>query len=224
MARKQMTKGKCEYCGREMTKSGLTKHLADCLKRQEAISRGAGTPQKIFHLQVLDAYGGDFWLHLEMNGQAKLRDLDEYLRAIWLECCGHLSQFSIGGWSGDEISMSRKAEQVLEEGMTLTHIYDFGTSSETLVKVIASRFGKPTTRRPIALMARNNMPEAQCIKCENPATHFCQECLYEDDTSGMLCDKHVKRHPHHNYGEPIPLVNSPRLGMCGYDGPAEPPY
>ena len=27
-------------------------------------------------------------------------------------------------------------------------------------------------------------------------------------------------HPHDQYGEPIPLVNSPRLGMCGYDGPA----
>ncbi|WP_127011414.1 hypothetical protein ACF3DV_03465 [Chlorogloeopsis fritschii PCC 9212] len=27
-----------------------------------------------------------------------------------------------------------------------------------------------------------------------------------------------------NYGEPIPLVNSPRLSLCGYDGPAEPPY
>ena len=26
------------------------------------------------------------------------------------------------------------------------------------------------------------------------------------------------------YGDPISLVNSPRLGMCGYDGPAEPPY
>ena len=33
-------------------------------------------------LQVLDAYGGDFWLHLEMKGNATLEDLDDYLRAI----------------------------------------------------------------------------------------------------------------------------------------------
>jgi hypothetical protein len=39
-----------------------------------------------------------------------------------------------------------------------------------------------------------------------------------------LCDEHAEDHPHDNYGEPIPLCNSPRMGQCGYDGPAEPPY
>jgi hypothetical protein len=50
--------------------------------------------------------------------------------------------------------------------------------------------------------------------------------LYEADENGVwfLCDEHVKNHPHDEYGDPLPLVNSPRLGMCGYDGPAEPPY
>jgi len=58
----------------------------------------------LYHLQVQDDWGGDFWLHLEMPGKATLEDLDYYLRAIWLECCGHLSQFSLKRW-GDEISM-----------------------------------------------------------------------------------------------------------------------
>jgi hypothetical protein len=48
--------------------------------------------------------------------------------------------------------------------------------------------------------------------------------MYEDESAGTLCAAHIKRHPHKNYGDPIPLVNSPRLGMCGYTGPAEPPY
>ena len=30
--------------------------------------------------------------------------------------------------------------------------------------------------------------------------------------------------PHDNYREPIPVVNSPRMGRCGYTGPAEPIY
>jgi hypothetical protein len=50
------------------------------------------------------------------------------------------------------------------------------------------------------------------------------ECVYEMDEQGTLCDEHARNHPHDNYGEPMPLVNSPRVGMCGYDGPAEPPY
>ena len=227
MERRKRSRGRCGYCGREMTKGGLSRHLADCPQRQEIIAtadRGTGQAQTLYHLKVEDAYGGDFWLHLEMSGTATLKKLDDYLRAIWLECCGHLSQFSIGGWRGDEISMSRKAEQVFEPGIVLTHIYDFGTSSETLIKVVGVRQDKPTTRHPIALMARNDLPEAQCLKCERPATYYCAECVIEDDTSGLLCNVHVKRHPHDNYGELIPIVNSPRLGMCGYDGPAEPPY
>ncbi len=50
------------------------------------------------------------------------------------------------------------------------------------------------------------------------------ECLIEEDVWGTLCEKHAKTHPHDNYGEPIASVNSSRLGMCGYNGPAEPPY
>ncbi len=183
-----------------------------------------GKEQKLYHLQVQDAWEGIFWLHLEMNGSATLGDLDNYLRAIWLECCGHLSQFSIGGWAGEEIPMDTRAERVFEEGMVLTHIYDFGTSSETLVRVVAVREGRSLTHHPIVLIARNNQPEVPCVECGQPASWLCMECLYELDEPGTLCDKHAQNHPHEDYGDPIPLVNSPRVGMCGYDGPAEPPY
>ncbi|MDS4020424.1 MAG: hypothetical protein RKR03_07930 [Candidatus Competibacter sp.] len=89
---------------------------------------------------------------------------------------------------------------------------------------MGTRQGKPTTTHPIALMARNLMPEAKCIQCDEPAAWLCTECLIEHEVWGTLCDKHAKTHPHDDYGEPIPLVNSPRLGLCGYDGPAKPPY
>ena len=73
-------------------------------------------------------------------------------------------------------------------------------------------------------MARNSLPEASCIQFSCAALWFCMEFLYEEEESGTLCDEHAQGHPHADYGEPIPLVNSPRLGMCGYDGPAGPPY
>src|SRR5687767_7756630 len=132
MPQHKRSRGKCIFCGREMSKSGLSKHLAICPERQKAINSTADNPntvQTLYHLQVQDAYAKDFWLHLEMNGTATLNDLDRYLRAIWLECCGHLSRFSIGGWQGGEIGKRRKAEQVFSPGVELTHIYDFGTSS-----------------------------------------------------------------------------------------------
>jgi hypothetical protein len=227
VAGRKQSKGSCAYCGKEATKSGMSKHLATCPERQAAIAQAEkkkGSSEVLFHLRVQDAYRGDFWLDLEMRGSKTLQDLDTYLRAIWLECCGHLSQFSFGRGFADEVGMRRKIGEVFATGAQVTHIYDFGTSSETLVKAVGVREGKPTIPKAIALMARNNMPENQCIECDQSATHLCIECLIEEETWGTLCDKHVESHPHDNYGEPIPLVNSPRLGMCGYDGPADPPY
>lgn len=227
MARGKQSRGKCVFCGREMTGGGLTRHLAACPERQEAVSAAnqkSDQEQVLYHLRVRDAYLPDFWLHLEVNGSATLEDLDHYLRAIWLECCGHLSQFSIGGWRGGEIAMRTRAERVFRPGLELTHIYDFGTSSETLIKVVGVRKGKPLTRHPIFLMARNDPPEARCMECGQAASWYCVECLYELDQPGTLCDEHAEVHPHEDYGRPMPLVNSPRVGMCGYSGPAEPPY
>jgi len=210
-----------------MTKGGLTRHLSACSQRQEAIDAAdqkRGQEQVLYHLRVQDAYLPDFWLHLEMNGSATLGNLDSYLRAIWLECCGHMSQFSIGGWSGDEIPMRTRIDRVFQPGVELTHIYDFGTSSETLVKAVGVREDRPLTRHPIVLMARNNPPEVVCMECDQPASWLCMECIYELDKSGTLCDEHVEGHPHEDYGDPMPLVNSPRMGMCAYCGPADPPY
>lgn len=227
MPRGKQSKGKCAYCGQETTKGPMAKHLDTCPQRQQAIAQaeqGTGATETLYHLRVQDAYRPAFWLDLEMRGSATLNDLDRYLRAIWLECCGHLSQFSIGGWSGGEIAKRRRIAEAFAPGVELTHIYDFGTSSETLIRPVGTRVGKPTTKHPIALMARNLIPEAECMECGQPATWLCMECLYEQKGSGWLCAKHVKKHPHDNYGEPLPLVNSPRLGLCGYDGPADPPY
>jgi len=226
VTRKQ-SKGICAYCGKELSKAGMTKHLMTCPQRQEAIALAEakkGSSEQLYHLRVQDAYRNEFWLDLEMQGSKTLKVLDDYLRAIWLECCGHMSQFSLGGAFAREVAMQRKLSDVFLHEGSLTHVYDFGTSSETVVKCVEVREGKPTTSKAIALMARNKMPDYVCIECGKPATHLCMECLIEDQTEGTLCDQHTQDHPHDNYGEPMRLVNSPRMGMCGYDGPAEPPY
>lgn len=227
MRERKQSSGKCSYCGQEVSKAGMTRHLSACLRRQEAIALaegGSGAGETLYHLRVQDASRSQFWLDLEMRGSAKLTSLDSYLRAIWLECCGHLSEFTIGGWTGQEIAKGRRADQVFGSGVQLTHLYDFGTTSYTLIKMVAQRQGKPATRHAIALMARNLPPEERCIECGKPAAWLCMECLIEHDVWGTLCDEHAATHPHRDYGEPVPLVNSPRVGMCGYSGPAEPPY
>lgn len=73
-------------------------------------------------------------------------------------------------------------------------------------------------------MARNAPPDMRCMECEEPASTLCLECVYEEDGDGALCAAHTKVHPHDDYGPPLPLVNSPRMGVCGYAGPTDPPY
>ncbi len=225
MSNRQKPKGNCVFCGHSFSEAGMSKHLKACVERvnkYSAIESNSSKKINLFHLLVQDAYGGDFWLHLEMNGNAKLLELDKYLRAIWLECCGHLSEFSYDRWN-DEIAKNSIAKKVFEPGIEIYHIYDFGDSSETKIKVIGEREGAALTKYPIFLMAQNDPPEYACKDCGKKAKWLCLECMYnnEDDT---FCDEHIEAHPHEEYGGPIEIVNSPRLGMCGYDGPAKPPY
>jgi len=226
MPRGKQSKGNCVACGAEILKNGVAKHLGACPARRTLVlasDQNKGKPEKIWHLRVQSADADEFWIDLEMRSSATLKKLDDYLRAIWLECCGHLSEFSLGGWGSAKVGMGRKAGDVFKPGVKLTHIYDFGTSSTTLIKVVGSREGRPLTQHPIALLVRNQMPETECLKCKQPSRWLCMECMIDENMWGTLCNTHVKTHPHKDY-EPVRLVNSPRLGLCGYDGPAEPPY
>jgi hypothetical protein len=227
MSESGKTEGACAFCGKRATRGGMSRHLRSCTARKQAVAAadaGAGEGETMLHLQVQDAHGGAFWLHLEMRGTAPLKKLDEYLRAIWLECCGHLSEFSSGGWGGNKIGMTRRAQDAFAPETELTHTYDFGTSTVTLVKAVDRRTGKPLSRHPITLMARNEMPAAECAECDQAGAYLCLECMYEGEGHPVLCEAHAKSHPHEEYGDPMPLVNSPRSGECGYTGPAEPPY
>ena len=110
MPRGKPSKGKCAYCGQEVTKGGVTKHLSACPKRQAIIEKAERTrdeSETLYHLRVQDAWRSEFWLDLEVRGSATLKEVDGYLRAIWLECCGHLSRFSLGGWQGQEMPTIR---------------------------------------------------------------------------------------------------------------------
>ncbi len=111
-----------------------------------------------------------------------------------------------------DVGKARKADLIFEPGLVLRHLYDFGTTSETDIKVVEAHEGKATSKHPITLLARNQMPKAVCQECGEPAKWLCIECLYEENATGHLCDEHVEGHPHENYGEPMPLVNSPRIG------------
>ena len=175
---------------------------------------------KILHL-VANGYG-PYWLHLEVQGDVRLTVLDAFLRAIWLECCGHMSQFCIDGadyvsGAADELgakTMDVTLEDVFAPGTTCTYEYDFGTTTELTRRVVGERLG-PRQRQAGQVLARNTPPVFACVACGKAATQVCTQCIYDDE--GWLCDACA---PEHACGDDmcLPVVNSPRVGMCGYPG------
>ncbi len=70
----------------------MTNHLKACWQRHTIAVPGKATP-RWFHLVVEARYAPDYWLHLQAPANCTFGDLDGLLRAIWLECCDHLSAF-----------------------------------------------------------------------------------------------------------------------------------
>ncbi len=226
---RQISKGTCTFCHGEFSKASMTRHLESCEQRV-AIQAEAGSHQKAqktgaFHLVVEGYRLPMYWMHLEVSAGTTLATLDRFLRDTWLECCGHLSAFEIGGvrysvdaaiyeWDTGSKNMQVPLDQVLHPGQTCSYEYDFGSTTELTLKVISER-EVPAKKKAIEILARNNLPLVSCDVCGKPATTTCTQCIYED--KGWLCDACAKDH---ECGEEMlwPMVNSPRAGVCGYTG------
>lgn len=222
------TKGQCRFCHAAYSKMGMTKHLQTCAERRRRgnETRPGSTRQvRLFHLLVAGRHAPEYWMHLEVPAATTLTTLDQFLRDTWLECCGHLSAFRIAGdsyvssvdreYGFDDRSMRGvKLGAVLGVGDQCIHEYDFGTTTELTLRVVAEREGA-TTRPVVAVLARNEPPQIACEQCGRAATQVCSQCSYEG--AGWLCDACAKTHA---CGEEmfLPVVNSPRVGMCGYTG------
>lgn len=226
---RQTSKGTCSFCHREFSKASMTRHLETCEQRA-AIQAEEGSHQKArqtraFHLVVAGYRLPMYWMHLEVSAGTTLATLDRFLRDTWLECCGHLSAFEIGGvrytvdaglydWDTSGKNMQVRLDKVLKPGQTCSYEYDFGSTTELTMKVISEQ-EVGVQKKAIQILARNNLPLVPCDMCGEPATTFCTQCVYED--KGCLCNACAKDH---ECGEEmlLPMVNSPRAGVCGYTG------
>ena len=220
---RQSSKGTCSLCNGSYAKSAISRYLKACQARKAENDAQAakGSGKMIFHLQVEGLYSPRYWTHIEIAANATLQDLDSFLRAFWLECCGHLSSFEIAGESfisekieaGDR-SMNIALSKVMAPGMKFEYIYDFGTSTELSIKAISARKGLAQGKE-VRIMARNDPPDIRCDVCGKPATGIC--CVCSDEDTGRVCEECGKSH---ECGEDmlLPVVNSPRVGMCDYTG------
>ena|SRR3989338_3208957 len=214
MKRKIESIGTCRLCKQNFSYNEIQKHLSACKPYLD--DKG----NKNVFLIKAEMY--PFWVYFEAEENLTLKRVDRFLRELWLECCGHLSAFTIKNQrysvyeeelDFDEKSMNIKIGNVLEKGTKFNYEYDFGTTTELLLVCISSKTGD----NGIRVIARNNLPAFSCEKCGKTAKNVCSTCIW--NFKGFVCTACSKKH---KCGEEylLPIVNSPRVGMCGFTGDA----
>lgn len=203
-----MTKGNCYLCGRTFAKGSFKSHI---LSKHSADGE---TLQECALLKVEGLWEKEYWLYLDMPLTSTLKSLDSFLRSIWLECCGHMSAFCTK--YGDEVGKAKKIGS-FELGSKLNYVYDFGSSTELSVTFV-SHTNRPKQQRAVRLIARNEPMAFACRYCGAPASEICSDFTYdEENPNPFLCgDCMEKRADEIDWT--LPVVNSPRMGVCGYCG------
>ena len=201
--------GNCQLCGARVRKAAMARHLVKCIEASSDGVRG-----RVVLLRAYQTGSPTYWLHVAARREAKLAELDRLLRDVWLECCGHLSEFYDRG--RESLNMKTRVDDVLGMvGSQLGYVYDFGSSTELVISHVAA-IEAVAPKKP-RVVGRNEAPTWPCEVCDEPATSVCADC--SNDGSGFCCEKHAVEHA---CGEEmlLPVVNSPRMGVCGYTGGA----
>lgn len=192
------TKGNCYLCSAELGKTAMKNHL---LK-----DHGGETGQECRLFKIEGAYDKNYWLYVDIPVDKTLNALDKFLRKIWLECCGHMSEFQ-------GVGKSTKVGNLREGGQFL-HLYDFGSTTETLITVMGTTW-RPPQREAVRLLARNIPPQFLCSKCGAHAGYVDTERLWADENP-FYCEKCARKYTDEDML--LPVTNSPRMGVCGYTG------
>jgi len=218
-------KGTCTLCGASVDKRRSTAHYITCAPAHDLPT---GRDADLLIIRVGAVGAAEYWLDVEAGAGAALSNLDAFLRRTWVECCGHLSLFSVPpfryssspsalprwlGRESTERSMAAKIGAVFSHtGQKGTYDYDFGSTTRLTVERVGARVGR-IGKQPVRLLVRNDPLPWRCGTCGAPATLVC--CAHESDDSPFVCGAHEADH---ECGDEtlLPVVNSPRMGVCGY--------
>ena len=120
-----------------------------------------------------------------------------------------LDEFSY--WDMPSEPMNKRIDSVLNVKDKFSYEYDFGSTTYLEGQVLAVREGY-LGKNKIRILSRNNPYVFECDQCGKEVASTCAEC------EEFVCDQCLDSH---ECGDEMMLgvVNSPRMGVCGYAGP-----
>jgi hypothetical protein len=118
----------------------------------------------------------------------------------------------------EDRSLDVPLEKVVKVGQKFKYAYDFGSTTHLNLRVASEREGGPLEGKefvgPATVLARNVPPVILCRVCDKPATKVASGYFPMEENA--YCDKCARRSRDEEMM--LPVVNSPRIGVCGYTG------
>jgi hypothetical protein len=115
----------------------------------------------------------------------------------------------------EDRSMKVPLGKVLKVGQKCSYEYDFGSTTHLNVRVATQREGVVRDEdEPVEILARNIAPMILCKVCGKPATKVAAG--YYNAQENGYCNQCARKSRNHEVM--LPVVNSPRVGVCGYTG------
>ncbi|MBN1167848.1 MAG: hypothetical protein JXA44_12070 [Methanospirillaceae archaeon] len=203
--------GTCFICKKKVTGDTIEDHLPECIP-------SANWPhhkESGYLIRIMDRDNRRFWLILLASPDATLADLDHLIRDVWVECCDHLSSFSIGICSfsshREDEGMNIYIRDVLLPGEDGTYRYDYGSPTRLRISILSPTHYYPKDRQ-LVLLGQNTKAKHRCKICKADAAYaykkrydertqyYCQKCLDLQLIDSDYCWY---------------AGNSPRAGVCG---------
>ncbi|HEX5155068.1 MAG TPA: hypothetical protein VFW07_26675 [Parafilimonas sp.] len=242
--------GICLYCNKQVSKQQVNRHMQKHLEDKLLTSKPGksfllkietnpawGRTPYFLSLWVdgnaamndIDIYLRKIWLeccgHMSAFTNKKLKtargSMWDFFEAEKLLQKGEIKEYeNIMEETRGEIPKNRLTKDVLKKDMKIDYQYDFGSTTELQITV-AEEFPVKADKT-IVLLTRNEPPEILCHTCgKAPAVTVCTACYGEESFFCAKCAKqHAKSCSDFNDYAAMPVVNSPRMGVCGYTGGA----
>lgn len=197
--------GMCNLCQDMVNDLDASGHLIECVAG-EGLPKSSGSDppghDQSLHLSVHDG-SGLYWMELAVRADTTLRQLDEFQRGMWLECCGHLSEFKIRGtrysnlapnpddpdadfiradyWmEDDEVHMDVAVADVMPEGVEVSYAYNYGSTTELYLEnrgrhgyLVSLLHPRQPWHGDRVEVLARNEPDEECVACQDRRAGGC---------------------------------------------------
>lgn len=158
-----------------------------------------------------------YWMYFTVPLFYDLSMIDQFFRDVWVECCDHRSDFILSNKTTHQQDMidqnlmhQRLVGRDLHPESVIEYVYDWGTSTRLVLEVVPGVIECPPEH--ITILIQNVLTKSKCKGCSHMnAEQICSYC------GGTFCQPCSERHECLDDSF-LPIVNSPRAGLCGYTG------